>query len=477
MKNIFGKLYQITTPRLWITLFIGASLIAFLVQLIILSYIFPSWNGGHGLLVGMDSLSFHRIASELANKINNQGWSNWEFRPSGQSVAGIMGVAYALTGIQEPWIIIPIYTVLYATGGILLWLIIDFFLKNRQKSLLCLTPYIFLPSAIMLYAQPHKDMWQIIGFFCFIYGWCLLFRQTTWKNLSLVIKVFFIILFGAGLSWIVRPYCVQIMQIMASLFSLFLTFFWICLVFRKKLKWTKSLLFIFLIWILVAAFTPIASISATVSKLNNIGLLIQKTNPSSAISIHLKSLSKVNNFLSTTTKPSDLSSSVNSKWIKTSWLPSFIDQKLASIALNRDGFCLTNGNGNLDENISFCSVRDIVSYLPRAAEIGFLSPFPYQWFEIGSTSYNTLFRRIAGIEMVIIYTGELLLLWGITKFWRKPEIWIIFISSVAMIMAYALVVINIGTLYRERWGYMILLASLGFAMFLKYWNQKQNKAV
>lgn len=475
-KNILKKLSLITIPRLWIVLFVMASLIALLVQLVVLPHIVPQWSAGHGLLIGGDWGGFHQAATELANKINNQGWQAWKFRSSEQSVAEIMGLTYALTGIYEPWIVIPIYTALYATGGIVLWLIIDLFIENRRLSLLCLTPYIFLPSSIMIYAQPHKDMWQIIGFFCFVYGWCLLFRQTTWKNLSLVIKAFFIILFGAGLSWIVRPYCVQIMQITASLFSIFLTFFWICLVFRKKLKWAEACLFIFLIWILVAAFTPIASISASVSKLNNIGLLIQKTNPSSVISIYLKSLSQAKNFLSTTTKPYDLSSSVNSRWIKTIWLPLNIDQKLASIATDRDRFCSIDGNSNIDRQIRFCSIKDIYSYIPRAAEIGFLSPFPHQWFEIGSTPYNTLFRRVAGIEMIIIYTGELLLLWGITKFWRKPEIWIIFVSSFAMIMAYALVVINIGTLYRERWGYMILLTSLGFAMFLKYCNQKQNKA-
>jgi len=457
-NNISEKQNTISIVNIWLALFVMSSLIAFIVQLVVLPYIFPSWNGGHGLLVGMDSLSFHQIALELANKTSNHGWSNWEFRPSGQSVAGIMGAVYVLTGIQEPWIVIPIYTMLYATGGILLWLIIDFFLKDRQKSLLCLIPYIFLPSAIMLYAQPHKDMWQIVGFFCFIYGWCLFLRPTTWKNLSLALKALLIILAGAFFSWIVRPYCVQIMQVIATLLATILAPVLVYLILKKRIKLFKTCIVILLIWMSVIILTPF-----TTPQLISFYFIYFKY--SSSQSDHLGYSITPSESITTPISP-------NPNWNKTYWLPIFIDQKLADIAMARDGFCRTEGNSNLDKEITCNSAHDIFLYLPRAMEIGFLSPFPYQWFEIGSTSYNTLFRRIAGLEMIITYVGELLLIWGITKFWRKSEIWAISISSIIMIMAYAFAIINVGTLYRERWGYIILLSSLGFAMFLKYRNQK-----
>ncbi|RIE13619.1 hypothetical protein SMC5_02735 [Candidatus Cryosericum odellii] len=392
------------------------------------------------------------MAVDQANKIVSQGWQTWELQPSGQAPAGIMGAVYALTGVHEPWTVIPVYAALYATAGILLWLIVDLFLEDRHRSLLCLIPYICLPSAAMiLYSQPNKDIWQIVGFFCFVYGWSILLRSTTWKDLSKVTRAFLIVLVGAIFSWIVRPYCVQIMQAIAALLAVVLTLILIYSILKKKLAWFRTCILIVLVWMSVATFTPFTSFSLTVPKFNFPGSV---TAPPSSVTVPIQ---------------------INPNWTNTNWLPSLLDQKLAGVAAARDTYTKTAGNGNIDDTITFHSARDMFLYLPRAIEIGFLSPFPRQWFESGSTSYNTLFRRVSAMEMIITYLSELLLVWGVIKFWRRSEIWVISISSITMIMLYALTITNIGTLYRERWGYMVLLITLGFAILLKSHSQNKTK--
>ena len=450
-RSLRWQLHWISIPHVWLVLFVVASLVALMVQLVILPYIFPRWDAGHGLLAGGDWVMFHQIAVDQANKIVSQGWQTWELQPSGQAPAGIMGAVYALTGVHEPWTVIPIYAALYATGGILLWLIVDLFLEDRHRSLLCLIPYICLPSAVMLYSQPHKDIWQAVGFFCFVYGWSILLRPTTWKNLSRVTKAFLIVLLGAILSWIVRPYCVQIMQAIAALLAVVLTLILIYSILKKKLAWFRTCILIVLVWMSVATFTPFTSFPLTVPKFNFPGSV---TAPPGSVTAPIQ---------------------INPNWTNTNWLPSLLDQKLAGVAAARDTSTKTAGNGNIDDTITFHSARDMFLYLPRAIEIGFLSPFPRQWFESGSTSYNTLFRHVSAMEMIITYLSELLLVWGVIKFWRRSEIWVISISSITMIMLYALTITNIGTLYRERWGYMVLLITLGFAILLKSHSQNKTK--
>ena len=62
------QLHWISIPRVWLVLFVVASLVAVMVQLVILPYIFPGWDAGHGLLAGGDWVTFHQMAVAQANK-------------------------------------------------------------------------------------------------------------------------------------------------------------------------------------------------------------------------------------------------------------------------------------------------------------------------------------------------------------------------------------------------------------------------
>lgn len=454
MQRIILKYLENLCPiYIWLTLFIQAFIVGLAVQLILLPYAFPAWHAGHGLLVGGDWIGFHQLAVDLANRIANEGWQAWELRPSGQAPAGVAGAIYALTGIHEPWILLPLYAALYATGGLFLWLTVNLFLEDRRRSLWCLVPYIVFPSAVMLYSQPHKDAWQVAGFFCFVYCWTLLLRPATWRNLVLAGKVAILALLGAGLSWVVRPYCVEIMQGIGGVLAVALSFALLRASYKRKLVWSRALVLISLAWAMVVAFTPFTTFTPFANPLERPKVTNEKV-----------------------TNELEGRNEQMMAWAKSPGSPSFLEQKFAGIAASRELLRQIKANGNIDDDVAFHSSRDILLYLPRAAEIGFLSPFPQHWFGSGSTSYNTFFRRIVVLEMVVLYLSELLLLWGIIRFWYRPEFWVVLISSVIMIMIYALTVPNIGGLYRYRWGYIMLLIALGLAVFLKSFAQYRVSA-
>ncbi len=419
---------------LWAGLFVMACTVGLGVQLVALPYLFPAWHAGHGLLAGGDWLYFHDLAQQLARKIADNGWRAWELRPEGQAPAGVLAAAYALTGISEPWVAVPLYAALYATGGIFLWLVVTTVLGDERRALWCLIPYVLLPSAIMLYAQPHKDAWQVAGFFAFVYGWLLLACPGTWQNRGLAGTACAAVFAGACLSWMVRPYCVEMMQGISIFFAAGFSIRVLANRVQPKMTLRCRTALIILAWTIVVMMTPF------------------------------------------TKGPGEGKSLV--QWRESGWLPSFVDGKLWRLADSREHLRLIEATGNIDDQVSFHSAADVFLYLPRAAQIGFLSPFPRHWFEPGSTGFNTVFRRVAGLEMIVAYLalGSLLIFgWRMLK--ASPELGVALCACTAMIIIYALTVPNIGGLYRYRWGYMAMLFAFGCAAFLRYRDSAHRQGV
>ena len=82
----------------------------------------PSLHTGNGLLKGGDWVEFHKIAIELAEKIHAEGWRNWELRPQLQAPSGIAVALYVVTGVEKPWIVLPLNSLLFAMGALFLGL-------------------------------------------------------------------------------------------------------------------------------------------------------------------------------------------------------------------------------------------------------------------------------------------------------------------------------------------------------------------
>jgi len=445
--------------RLWCIFFVYTASIALMVQLILLPKIFPAWHAGDGLLIGIDCYSFHNIAVDLAKKIHAQGWSAWELRPDGQASAGIAGAVYALT-VPKPWIVIPINAALHATATLLLLRIVQIFLSNWRKALWCVLPFLLYPSAMTWYTQNHKDGYFILGSFMFIYGWILLAQPEAWRNVwwRLLTAVFSVLL-GVVLVWIVRPYGVQMMQGVSVVLALLLTVFFVISGARGQIAWQKTIVEIFVAWAVVIVMMPLTEggISAVV--------------PASAHEKVSKStfLWKESDVVPSLWKESDV---VPSLWKESDVVPSFLENKFYALAEVRKGFNSTypNAGSNIDINVSFHSVWEIIVYFPRAAEIAFLSPFPSQWFKHGTIPANTMMRRISAIEMVGVYLAFIFLPYAIWHWRRRIEIWLILSFCSGMMLIYAIGICNVGTLYRVRYGYLMTLVGIGVAGIFAAWE-------
>jgi glycosyltransferase involved in cell wall biosynthesis len=119
-----------------------------------------------------------------------------------------------------------------------------------------------------------------------------------------------------------------------------------------------------------------------------------------------------------------------------------------------------NAGANFDAGVEFVSVAEVVRYLPRAAAIGSLAPFPTQWTERGAT-VGRLGRVMSGCEMSIFYVLEILALVAVWRSRKDLTVWMLLLVSVAGVTGLALAIINLGALYRMRYGFFILILLLG----------------
>jgi hypothetical protein len=115
---------------------------------------------------------------------------------------------------------------------------------------------------------------------------------------------------------------------------------------------------------------------------------------------------------------------------------------------------------NVDADVEFYGPTDIVWYTPRAAVIGFLAPFPDMWIG-GGKHVGSAGRFLSGAEMLVTYFIELL---AIACLWMKRKClitWFLFLILTIGVVGLSLILVNIGTLYRQRYPFWVLLVVLG----------------
>jgi hypothetical protein len=89
---------------------------------------------------------------------------------------------------------------------------------------------------------------------------------------------------------------------------------------------------------------------------------------------------------------------------------------------------------------------------------------------------STAMRLVAGAEMLMIYPLLLLgLPLAIWRWRRKLEFWFAAGCCVYLIVTYAMVTPNVGTLYRMRYGYLMTLAATGLAAILTALQERRHR--
>ncbi|NMC58151.1 MAG: hypothetical protein GYA51_01955 [Candidatus Methanofastidiosa archaeon] len=164
----------------------------------------------------------------------------------------------------------------------------------------------------------------------------------------------------------------------------------------------------------------------------------------------------------------DIRSSTRYQWEKSTLLPSFIDDHLKDISRLRAKFTKAwdYAGSNIDTDVVLTSSNDVISYIPRAAQIAFLAPFPNFWFSQGKKVAGSAMRMVSSFEMIFIYAllcGFPLTIWH----YRRCNVLqlVIFVCS-TMLIIYAITVPNLGALYRFRYPYLMPIVCLGMAGWL-----------
>lgn len=135
-----------------------------------------------------------------------------------------------------------------------------------------------------------------------------------------------------------------------------------------------------------------------------------------------------------------------------------IDQRRQAFAnLRKDQ--LNSTASNIDNEVQFNSMADIIRYLPRAAALGCFAPFPNMWFVKGA-QVGRAGRLLSGFETLITYLLEILALVGLWQNRWNLAAWLLGVSALTGVTALGLIVLNIGSLYRFRYPFLMLIVVL-----------------
>lgn len=151
------------------------------------------------------------------------------------------------------------------------------------------------------------------------------------------------------------------------------------------------------------------------------------------------------------------------EWVRTPFLPDFVENKLYVAWQYRKGVVRTGGNTVIDPHISLNSAGAFIRYFPRVLQVGFLSPFPSEWFKTGSTPATTIGKRIMGGIMIFFYICLAFFIWSLWEYRKSLEFWIITLNSTFGLIVFTYVYPNVGSLSRMRYGFYMVIIGIGFA--------------
>jgi len=334
------------------------------------------------------------------------------------------------------------------------------------------------------YTQIHKDGYFIAGALLFLYGWVQFSQTGTWEKQWWrgLLAALWVVL-GAALVWIVRPYGVQMMQGVGLVLGVLLAVLFVRLLVKKVLKWNRVLLAVIVPFATLLIITPLTSggIAAEVQQTEQSPVIHpRRASPDRSPALQPQPTATVQPPAAPPQQPPTDQSQADQlqvAWRVTGW-PGLVENTAYTLALTRQRFSVLfpGAASNIDIDVEFHCVSDLLAYLPRAAEIAFLAPFPPDWFGQGSLAQNTLMRRVSAFEMTGIYIGLALLPLAIWRWRRKPELWVVLIFCAGMMLVYGLVVANVGTLYRFRYGFIMTLVALGIAGVLSSREPRRKRA-
>lgn len=424
----------------------------------------------------IDSTLYHKEAIYFIDVLNSEGWDTWwsgsfPGQLSNHAHTKWIGLLYWVAGKETPLLFELVNSVTWVASVILIFLASRTLFKKNKTIAVYTVLYLFFPSTLLSSTQLLRDPFYILGFCFAVYGWVAIFHEDSkWKGVLAILTGFYLI---SSIRLYVTPVMLFSFSVCAIIFVL-----------GKKIPRFPT--FIILIGISFITFQANHSNSAfyelkevKTSKTENknektegplkffqdraieIFMPTEKQSKKDLID-NVKIFSKnFERYESTMRqaqllKRTDYSGPVG--YIR------YLDKKLAlRLSLFRAGFGTVNwySHSGIDRSVQFTNIGEVFSYLPRALQIGFLSPFPHIWFSSGSATGH-VGRIIAGVETLVMY---IIFVGFFSAFFIEKEIFKpvapILIFSTVIIVLLGLVVPNMGAIYRMRQGLFIPFFMIG----------------
>lgn len=436
-----AKVFALTPFGVFSLAFIWALVAGLILQWVVLPAL-PSLHAGNGLLKGGDWITFHYKAAELANLMRLQGWGVWELRPLGNAPIGITAAVYSLTGIGEPWVTLPVNASMFGLAAACLFTIFKALVPGGL-AFVATFPFVLFPSAALIYGQIQKDVFSIAGTFLIAAVWVRFVDRSEMNWRKLVARAACVAV-GCLLAWIVRPYLVESLisiSLLASVLLIFMTGRG-----RQPLWWAGILLCL----AVQMGYTGYASSFFAPSGLS----VPAAPGPPPAPPVPVKGayVSYLDKTLS------------------------YLDRTVERLNAARVGFAegYPNAGSNIDTQVRFNSPAEVASYVPRALEVGLLAPFPSMWLGNGVSPGSGVMRIISGMEMAATYVllvGAVLFLCSFKG--NRPALFVVVLIALVLTLLLALVVSNVGTLYRMRYGSWQIMNGLGILGWYLLWQKSK----
>ncbi len=483
---------------IWIAFFVCTALLATVVQLIIMPYVLPSMHYGHGLFVP-DSTGFHQIAQDQAKAMMNSGWKVWKLKPKNFYPAGIASLFYYLW-CPEPFAVIPFNAALHATSGCIIVFLLSFFVKGRITALGGAALFVLNPASLEWTSQIHRDGTFILGNLLILSAWLLLFQAAEdgkWRN---NLYSFLAALSGTLCIWVSRPYWIQVVEV-ACVFMIAAMIVLLAMAWFNKSLFRYRLIATVIMGVLMLGMQVLfvdkstsftekfeteeargERIELRVTKKDAIvtigefkGRFIPGGAPSglsgnekmSEEPLPARVIGEGPRILITHGKFTGITMPLTIVWNFSPLIPDFIESKLYGMAVYRLSSTLSGGKSLIDPEIQFNSFLSYLYYLPRAVQIGFLSPFPSLWFEPGRTVGTSIGRIILGIVTVFFYICLVFFVWGLSTCGKNYLRWIIISYCTYGLLVFTYAYPNVGTFLRLRYGFYMTIVSIGFAFAIQ----------
>jgi hypothetical protein len=403
-----------------------------LLSIIARSTFLASLHNGQGVWnFASDSVVYHQEALRLLSYLKNGDYGSWWVSSPWWHVKWI-ALSYAVI-TPDPLSFAPINALTWAVSVVCVYKIVrQLFPDHRVLAVLSTTMFGLWPSYLFHCTQLLKDPLYSMGILAMVWGWMALLSGKRGIGFSILVC------FGVLLAHLNRSYILEALVFLTLLATMFVLW-------RKRETLAHALLACVLVLGLYA-YEHRAEI-----------LLMFRPPPPPP----------------TVVQPP----AVKDPWRYEDWVPDWFEWRIKAIINTRLGWATSypEAGSNIDTDVRFYSVRDVIEYVPRALQIGFLAPFPRHWFEKAKVAGRPS-RVFAGIEMMVWY----LLLPGFLYFIIsrgnpiQVRLWLLIYSGILVLLT-ALVVTNLGALYRMRFVYFLPILIGGLEGWATLYRQRLQK--